>query len=176
MKKGILLIIFLSVFVFSGSSQEKEKEKQPESLIPPQVGEEVLKPVPTPTPTPIPTPAPTPPPLRLGRIYFPRDFVHAQKDYKKGVYRLNLISKEEVPYFQILSKKGELLFEEMGLVKPYKGRNKRFRYRLSKAMMRGYEYFRIRVTRPDKYIMAFFFIKQPEKPAPPDTGEPKKSE
>lgn len=170
MKKGMLLIIFLSVFVFFGLAQDQEQEKEPESLIPPQVGEEVLKPSPTPTPT----PTPTPPPLKLGRIYFPRDFIHAQKDYKKGVYQVNLISKEEVPYFQVLSKKGELLFEEMGLVKPYKGRNKRFRYRLSKTMMRGYEYFRIRVTRPDKYIYAFFFIKQPEKTPPPDKAEPEK--
>lgn len=151
MKKGTLLIIIFFLCVFftvPGFSQEVETEE------PPQPQEEIVKPMPTP-----------PPPLKLGRMYFPRDFVHANKDYKRGIYRITLISKDEKPYFQVADKKGELLFEEMAVVKTYKSKYKRFRYRVRKEILRGYEYFRIKVTRPGQYIMAYFKLKEPKKPA-----------
>lgn len=107
--------------------------------------------------------------LNLGRIYFPRPFVHAGKDYNKGVYRMSLTEKEGVPWFKVFDKKKELLFEEMAVVKPYEGKAKRFRYRIRKEMLKGYEYFRIMVIKPDKRIMAYFFVKQKEAPKPAES-------
>jgi hypothetical protein len=110
--------------------------------------------------------------LNLGRIYFPRAFVHAGKNYDKGVYRMSLTEKEGVPWFKVFDKKKELLFEEMAVVKPYKGKSRRFRFRIRKQMLKGYEYFRITVTKPDKRIIAYFFVKQeePPKPSEPEPG------
>lgn len=100
--------------------------------------------------------------INLGRIYFPKTFVHAGKDYNKGVYLVTLTEKEGVPWFKVFNKKKELLFDEMAVVKPYKGRRTNFKYRVRKGLLKGYEYFRIRVIKPDKMIMAFFLVKQKE--------------
>jgi len=100
--------------------------------------------------------------INLGRINFPKSFVHAGKDYNKGVYLVTLTEKEGVPWFKVFNKKKELLFDEMAVVKPYKGRRKNFKYRVRKGLLKGYEYFRIRVIKPDNMIMAFFLVKQKE--------------
>jgi hypothetical protein len=101
--------------------------------------------------------------INLGRIYFPKAFVHAKKDYNRGIYRVKFTKKDEIPYFIILNKKKELLFEELAIIKPYKGKYKKFRYRLKREMLRGYEYFRIKLTRPDNFYMAYFLIKNKDK-------------
>jgi hypothetical protein len=98
--------------------------------------------------------------INIGRVYFPRAFVQNKKDYKRGVYRVILTEKDGVPYFNVYNKKKVLLFEEMGVVKPYKSKYKKFRYRVKKELLKNYEYFRIRVTKPNKLIMAHFLIKQ----------------
>ena len=67
--------------------------------------------------------------IKIGRVYFPKAFIHAQKEYNKGVYNVVLISKDGVPYFQVMNKKKELLFEEMAVLKAYEGKFKKFRYR-----------------------------------------------
>lgn len=112
--------------------------------------------------------------LNLGRVYFPKAFVHAGKDYNRGVYRMSLTEKEDFPWFKIFDKKKKLLFEEMAVVKPYEGKSKRFRYRIRKEMLKGYEYFRITVVKPDKRIIAYFLVKQKEapKPAEPESETP----
>ena len=101
--------------------------------------------------------------INLGRIYFPKAFIHAKKDYKRGVYRVKFTKKDEIPYFIIMNKKKEPLFEEMAIAKAYKGKYKKFRYRLKREMLRGYEYFRIKLTRPDNFYIAYFIIKKREK-------------
>lgn len=161
MKKGtfITILLLFVFFTFPGYSQQAETE------IPPQTQEEELKPQPTP-----------PPPFNLGRVYFPRDFVHANKDYKKGTYRVKLVEKDHVPYFEVSNRKGDLLFEEMAVVKTYKSKSKRFRPRVRKEMLRGYEFFRIKVTKPGEYIMAYFLIKQKEKPAEKTEEQPEKKD
>ena len=98
--------------------------------------------------------------INLGKIYFPKSFVHAQKDFNKGVYRVTLIYKEGVPHFKVMNNNKELLFEEMAVVKPYEGKYKKFKYRVKKELLKGYEYFRIKVTKPDNLIMAYFLIKK----------------
>ena len=100
--------------------------------------------------------------LNLGKVYFPRAFVHAQKDYQKGTYRLFLAQKGEVPYFKVFNAKNEFLFEEMAIVKPYTGKNKKFKFRIKKGIMKGHEFFRIQVTRPDNIYLAFFMLKKQE--------------
>ncbi len=112
--------------------------------------------------------------LNLGRIYFPKAFVHAGKDYNRGVYRMSLTEKEGIPWFKVFDRKKELLFEEMAVVKPYEGKSKRFRFRIRKEMLKGYEYFRITVIKPDKRIIAYFLVKQKEtpKPAEPESETP----
>lgn len=97
--------------------------------------------------------------INLGKIYFPKAFVHNMKDYKKGVYRVVLTAKDGVPYFNVYKKKN-LLFEEMAVVKPYEGKYKKFKYRVKKELLKGYEYFRIKVTKPNKMIMAHFLVKK----------------
>ena len=98
--------------------------------------------------------------INLGKIYFPKAFLHAQKDYNKGVYRVTLTSKDGVPYFKVMNDKQELLFEEMAVLKPYMGKSKNFKYRVRKEFTKGYEYFRIKVTKPDNLIMAYFLVKK----------------
>lgn len=102
--------------------------------------------------------------ISLGKIYFPRPFIHAKKNYAKGIYWMVLTEKEKVPYFKIFNKEHELLFEEMAVIAPYKGRSKNFKYRVKKEFLRGYEYFRIKVTRPDNLIMAYFLVEKEETP------------
>jgi len=100
--------------------------------------------------------------ISLGKVYFPRPFVHAGKNYNKGIYWMVLTEKEKVPYFKVLTKDHELLFEEMAVTAPYKGRAKKFKYRVKKELLRGYEYFRVKVTKPDNLIMAYFLLEKKE--------------
>jgi len=99
--------------------------------------------------------------IDLGKINFPRDFIHKKADYKKGVYQVKLITKEgeALPYFQVYDKENQLLFEEMALVMPRPGKHGKSKYRVRKRILNN-EYFMIRVTKPDKHIYAFFFIKK----------------
>ena len=99
--------------------------------------------------------------INLGKIRFPRDFIHKNTDHEKGVYQVKLITKEkeETPSFQVYDNENKLLFEEMALVIPRKAKFGKFKYRISKRLL-GNEYFMIRVTEPDKHIYAFFLIKK----------------
>lgn len=162
MKKKIILLVFL-VFIFfvvQAFPQQVETETPPQS-------EEKENP---------PQTTPAPEPLKLGKIYFPRDFVHASKDYKKGTYSVTLLMKDEIPYFQVSDTKGELLFEEMAVTKPNKVKSSTSRPRLKKEILRGEEYFRIRVTKPGEYVMAHFLIKQAQAEKPPETKEEQQAE
>jgi len=115
----------------------------------------------------------------LGKIYFPRDFIHADKEYVKGTYRVVLTSKEGVPYFAVSNPKNELLFEELAVIKLVEAKNKRFSYRLRRELLQGEEYFRIRVIKPDQWLMAYFLVKKPGSQAhpatPAETTEPKET-
>ena len=73
-----------------------------------------------------------------------------------------------MPWFKILNNKKEVLFEEMAVVRLNDTKNKNFRYRIRREMLRGYEYFRVKVTKPDKLIMAYFLVeKEKEKEETP---------
>ena len=106
--------------------------------------------------------------FKIGNVRIPRDFVHAGKDYKRGVYWVTLNSKDGVPYFHIHNRKKELLFEEMAVLQVRNRRTapKRIWHRVNRTIMRGAEYYRIKVTRPDSYIKAFLLIKKKNKKEP----------
>jgi hypothetical protein len=100
--------------------------------------------------------------ISLGKIYFPRPFIHAGKHYNKGTYWMVLTEKDSVPYFKVLTKNHELIFEEMAVLAPYEGKAKKFKYRVKKELLRGYEYFRVKVTRPSGLVMAYFLLEKKE--------------
>jgi hypothetical protein len=104
----------------------------------------------------------------LGKVYIPKDFVHADKDYKKGIYFISLFDKEGAPWFKVYNNKKELLFEELAVVKPFKGKGKvkQTKPRVRKEFLKDFEYFRIMVIKPENRILAYFLVKQKEVPAP----------
>jgi hypothetical protein len=99
--------------------------------------------------------------LNLGKIQFPRPFVHAQQNFGKGIYRVFLTQKEDAMYFKVFNVKNEFLFEEMAITKPYQGKSKNFRFRIKRELLKGNEYFRLQITRPDNIYLAFFLLQQP---------------
>lgn len=99
--------------------------------------------------------------LNLGKIQFPRPFVHAQKNYEKGIYRVFLSKKDDATYFKVFNIKNEFLFEELAIIKPYSGKSKNFKFRITKGIMKGNEYFRLQITRPDNIYLAFFLLQKP---------------
>ncbi len=96
--------------------------------------------------------------LKIGSVKFPRAFIHDGKSYKKGVYKVTLMEKEGEFLFNVFNPTDELLFEEVAIVKVRKSRVGKRKFLLRKSFMRGYEYFRIKVTKPDKVIMGYFLI------------------
>ncbi|MGD2087678.1 MAG: hypothetical protein PVH61_15990 [Candidatus Aminicenantes bacterium] len=98
--------------------------------------------------------------ITLGSIRFPRAFIHAQKDYAPGIYYITLTAKAGTPYFNVYSQTQELLFEEMAVVKPNKGKSGKFNYRVKKGFLNKQEYFNLKVITPTHRIMAFFLVKK----------------
>lgn len=105
--------------------------------------------------------------LKVGKIYFPRAFVHAKMDYIKGTYIMELTEKDGEPWFKVYDKGKKFLFEEMAVVKAFKNKRNRRGFRVRKELLRGYEYFRVTVYKGNKRIMAYFLLKgakeKPEK-------------
>ncbi len=102
--------------------------------------------------------------LNLGSIKFPRSFIHDGKDYNKGIYKVTLKEKDGEFLFNIFNPTDELLFEEVAIVKARKSRIGKRKFLLRNSFMRGYEFFRIKVTKPDKVLMGYFLIAK-NKPA-----------
>lgn len=113
--------------------------------------------------------------IDVGRVKIPRAFIHQGKEYAKGVYQVTLTEKEGTPYFMVKSLQGEALFEELAVVKPYEGKAKGFKHRLRKEMLKGYEYYRIKVTTPDNLYMAYLLIKNESVPEKQEVSEDQSS-
>ena len=96
--------------------------------------------------------------LKIGSVKFPRAFIHDGKNYNKGVYKVTLMEKEGEFLFNVFNPTDELLFEEVAIVKLRKSRIGKRKFLLRKSFMRGYEFFRIKVTKSDKVIMGYFLI------------------
>ncbi|MEN8152544.1 MAG: hypothetical protein ABFR75_00850 [Acidobacteriota bacterium] len=146
MKKLVIIVIFVLIFTFMVFNQDvKQEVKQEVKTVPETKETEVKK-----------------EDISLGRIYFPRAFVHEGKDFKRGIYKVVLTEKDGIPYFNVLDKKNVFLFEDLAIVKKNKSRFKKFRYRVRKELLRGYEYFRIKVTKPDNLYFGYFLLKKKE--------------
>ena len=96
--------------------------------------------------------------LKIGSVKFSRAFIHDGKNYNKGVYKVTLMEREGEFLFNVFNPSDELLFEEVAIVKSRKSRIGKGKYLVRKSYMRGYEFFRIKVTKPDKVIMGYFLI------------------
>jgi hypothetical protein len=105
--------------------------------------------------------------IKIGNVRIPRNFIHSGKDYNRGIYYVTLTNNKGVPYFNVYNPKKELLFEEMAVLvlRNYKGKAKKLRHWIRKGLLRGNEYYRIRVTRADSHIMAFLLINSTKKAA-----------
>lgn len=102
--------------------------------------------------------------LNLGSIKFPRSFIHNGKDYNKGVYKVTLKEKDGEFIFNVSNPADEFLFEEVAIVKVRKSRIGKRKFLLRKSFMKGYEFYRIKVTKPDKVLMGYFLVAK-NKPA-----------
>jgi len=100
--------------------------------------------------------------IDIGKTHFPRDFIHKQSDFKKGTYHVKLTWKEgiSVPYFDVYDTNNQLLLSEMALLIDRHGKFGKFKHRVKKTLLPGNEYFMIKVTKPDKYLYAFFLVKK----------------
>lgn len=103
--------------------------------------------------------------INLGRVFFPRDFVHSGKEFPKGTYHLLLTQKENVPFFRVSNSKKETLFDEMAVIVPKESKGFRSGWRVRRELLRGNEYFRVRVTKPGELVSGYFLVKAPPVPA-----------
>lgn len=160
MKKSFvffLLILLISLNGWTAAGTQQATGQEQEQQTGEQVNVETTE------------PPSAPEEINLGNVYFPRAFIHAGKEYQKGVYRLKLSEKEGTPYFFVYQK-NELLMEEMAVVKALEKPSRVRRFRIRKEFLKDFEYFRIRVTRPDKLLMAYFLVKREEPKAEPEAN------
>jgi hypothetical protein len=176
MKKLVILSIFALLAVAPVLAQEAQQEQQEQETQQTEEKaqevkvEETQPPQEEQVPPPVQETTPQAQDMQLGRVYFPRPFIHEGKNYAKGIYNLALTEKEGTPWFKVFDKKKELLFEEMSVVKPVERKNKHFTYRIGKEMLKGYEYFRVKVIKPEEEIIGYFFIQKEEEHSIPEEG------
>ena len=97
--------------------------------------------------------------INLGRIFFPRPFVHSEKDFPKGTYHVLLTLKDNVPFFRVSNAKKELLFDEMAVIQPKESKGFRSGWRVRKELLKGNEYFRLRVIKPGELVTGYFLTR-----------------
>ena len=105
-------------------------------------------------------PPPADPGLKVGSIRIPRPFIHADKDYEAGIYVFTLTERDGTAYFDVYNPKQELLFSEMAVVKPNKSGKKGSKFRVKKGFIDNFEYFRLKVLKPDQQLLAFLLVKK----------------
>ena len=98
--------------------------------------------------------------INLGAINFPQAFIHAGKEFPQGRYGVVLTFKDAVPFFNVYNSQQELLFEELLIVKAHSGSKMVSPYRLKKEFLKGEEYFRIMVIKPEQWLMGYFLVKK----------------
>jgi hypothetical protein len=98
--------------------------------------------------------------IRLGAMNFPQAYIHAGTEYPQGFYELVLTFKDAVPFFNVYDSKQELLFTELAIVKANPRGGKTFSYRLKKELLKGGEYFRIIVIKPEQQLMGYFLVRK----------------
>jgi hypothetical protein len=152
----ILKIVLICVFVFGVtiSVLEPQEAQEPQEIQETQDAQPVAQGVETTEP-----PAPVPD-MKIGSVRIPRPFIHAEKDYEAGIYIFTLTEKDGTPYFNVYNPKQELLFSEMAIVKPKKNGKKGSKFRVKKGFIDNYEYFRLKVLKPDQQLLAFLLVKK----------------
>ena len=105
--------------------------------------------------------------INLNQVFFPRDFVHSGKDFPKGAYRVLLTQKDNIPFFRISNAKKEPLFDEMAVIQPKESKGFKSGWRVRKELLKGNEYFRLRVTKPGELVTGYFLIKATLPPVSP---------
>ena len=98
--------------------------------------------------------------INLGAINFPQAYIHAGQEFPQGYYGVVLTYKDAVPFFNVSNSKQELLFEELAVVKAHSGSKMTSAYRLKKEILKEDEYFRIKVSKPEQWIMGYFLVKK----------------
>jgi hypothetical protein len=98
--------------------------------------------------------------INLGGIDFPKAYIHAGNEFPGGIYGVVLTMKDAVPFFNVYNSNQGLLFEEMAIVMRNSRGGKNSAYRLQKGLVKGGEYFRIKVLRSGQTVMAYFLIKK----------------
>jgi hypothetical protein len=96
----------------------------------------------------------------LKMVRFPLAFIHTGKEYPAGNYWLVLAEKDGQSLFSVQNAQKELLFEELAVVKARSGGGTGSGFRVSKELMKDKEYFRIKVTTPDQWLMGYFLVKK----------------
>lgn len=109
--------------------------------------------------------------IDIGRVAIPKAFIHEGKEYAKGIYHVILTEKDGSALFLVKSVQDELLFDDLAVVKPYEGKSKGFKHRIHKEMLKGYEYYRIKVTTPESLYMAYFLLKKDSAEPLPETTD-----
>jgi hypothetical protein len=98
--------------------------------------------------------------INLGKINFPQPYIQAGREFPAGEYAVVLTVKDTIPFFNVYDAKQELLFEEMAVVKTRPGSRRGSAYHLKKEFLKGDEYFRIMVIKPDQWLMGYFLVKK----------------
>ena len=161
MKKSLLFIV-LALLAVMVLAQEQEKEQVPvvsaeQAQVEPQPP---VLPQEQPQPQAV-EPAPAPAPSRdLKRIRFPQAFIQAGKEYAAGNYWLVLTAKDGQPLFIVHNDKKELLFEELAIAKPRAGKRSGRGFVVSKQLMKDGEYFRVKVTTANEWLLGYFLVKK----------------
>lgn len=165
--KKILFFAIMAILVSVGGIAQDKQVTQTEPVKQEQQTQQTQQAEPTAQAVPADQEKPAQPEeTDLGKVYIPRDFVHADKDYSKGNYFISLFDKDGAPWFKVYNNKKEQLFEELAVVKVYKGKAKQSKLRVKKEFLKDFEYFRILVIKPESRILAYFLVKQKEVPAP----------
>jgi len=152
-----LLIISLTVFCFCSLSAQQDPAANPtnqetatQTTPPPEQEPAVVKPL----------------EIKMGKVIFPVNFIHAESEFAKGTYSVKLTQKEDRYFFVLSDTKNEPLIEEMAIIVDLKGRSKS----ITRGLLKGGEYFRIRLIRNNLAYLGYFLVKQPtvESTTPPE--------
>ncbi|HEX7502340.1 MAG TPA: hypothetical protein VF451_02875 [Acidobacteriota bacterium] len=150
MKKSLVMIA-LALFSLIVLGQEQEQ-------LPVQPSEQPQVQAAEPQPAP---PAPLPPQGRdLKIIPFPEAFIHADKEYPAGNYRMVLAEKDGQSVFFVENAQKEPLFEELAIVKAHAAEGTKSHFHVNIEGMSDNEYMRIKVTTQGEWFLGYFLVKK----------------
>ena len=96
----------------------------------------------------------------LKRVHFPAAFIHAGREYPAGDYWLVLATKDGQPFFAVQNARKEPLFEDLAIVMDRRGGRTGSAFFVEKKFMTEKEYFRVKVTTPEAWLLGYFLVKK----------------